>query len=84
MSTMRHLVVSVRGLLHRSNAELKRDMRWMTKDDGSRFLSVAELRETLMDELSKGHEVLRTGECDNHDWKHGCQGHPCTDEGTLQ
>jgi hypothetical protein len=69
------MCVSVRGLLHRSNAELRSDMKWITKDGGIPYASVAEFRNSLMDELAKGHEVLPTGECDNFDWKKGCQGH---------
>ena len=76
MSTSRHMVVSVRGLLHRSDCELQQDMSWITKDGGEKYGSVREMREALMDQLSQGHEVLPTGPCDNHDWKTGCQGHP--------
>ena len=74
-STNYHLCVSVRGLLHKPDRELKRDMRSMTKDDGSRFSTVQELRNALMDELAQGHEVLKIAPCDNFDWKNGCQGH---------
>lgn len=75
MTTNYHLVVSVRGMLHRNDSELRRDLKYITKDDGSHFSSVREFRQMLMDELSQGHEVLKTGDCDNHDWKDGCRGH---------
>lgn len=73
--TTYHLCSSVRGMLNWPNAETKRSLKWITKNDGTRFASVAEFRNMLMDELAKGHEILKTGECDNHDWKTGCQGH---------
>jgi hypothetical protein len=76
MSEIRHLVISVRGMLHWSPAETKRNLKSITKTDGTRFGSIAEFRSMLMDELTKGHEVLPTGECDRHDWKKGCLGHP--------
>jgi hypothetical protein len=60
--------------------EFKRALKYMTKDDGTRFGSVNELKEALMDELAQGHEVLPTGPCDNHDWKTGCQGHGQAEE----
>lgn len=74
--TTYHLVASVRGMLNWPRAEMKRALKYMTKDDGSHFGSIDELRNALMDELSQGHEVLpMCKECDNHDWKDGCQGH---------
>lgn len=73
--TTYHLCSSVRGMLNWPNSEAKRSLKWITKSDGTRFGSVQELRNMLMDELAAGHEVIKTGECDNHDWKTGCQGH---------
>lgn len=70
-----HLCVSVRGMLHWSNADAKRNMKSITKSDGTRYLSVAEFRNALMDELAQGHEVLPTGECEGFDYKTGCPGH---------
>lgn len=75
MSTTYHLVVSVRGMLNWPNVEAKKNLKWITKNDGTRFGTVAELRNMLMDELAKGHEVLKTGECDNFDFQKGCLGH---------
>jgi hypothetical protein len=71
-----HLSQSIRGLLHYSDRELRQALKWITKDDGSRFASPGELREALMDELAKGHVVLPTGECEGFDPKLGCPGHP--------
>jgi hypothetical protein len=74
--TTYHLSASVRGMLAWPRSEFKRALKYMTKDDGSHFASIEELRDALMDELARGHEHLKTGPCDNHDWKKGCQGHP--------
>jgi len=80
MSKTIHLVISVRGMLNWPIREAKRNLKWITKEDGTRYTSVDELRNALMDELAKGHEVLKTGECDNHDWKKGCLGHDTTEQ----
>lgn len=74
-----HCCISVRGLLHQSKRELQRVLRTITRDDGQPFRDVEELREALMDELSRGHEVLPLGDCDNFDYKTGCKGHPTED-----
>ncbi len=71
-----HLAQSVRGLLHYSDRDLRRALQWVTKDDGGHFRSPIELREALMDELAKGHELLPTGPCEGFDPKTGCPGHP--------
>lgn len=79
-ATNYHLSVSVRGVLRRSNRELKRDhLKWMMQDDGTPYPSADALRDALMDELAAGHEVLSLGECDNFDPKQGCLGHPAPD-----
>ncbi len=71
-----HMCVSIRGMLNWSEAETKRNLRSITKSDGTRYKSVAEFRNDLMDELSGGHEVLPMGElCDGFDYKKGCPGH---------
>ncbi len=75
MSQIFHLVISVRGMLKWPMAKAKRNLKWIKKSDGSPYNSVDEFREALMDELAQGREVLKTGECDNHDWKKGCLGH---------
>jgi hypothetical protein len=84
MSRTIHMCVSVRGMLRWSNAETKRNLRSMTKDDGSKFTSVDEFRSALMDQLSRGREVLPLGAaCDGFDYKVGCPGHE-TSEGSQQ
>jgi len=75
MPTTIHVCMSVRGALNWDRREQKRALKWITKDDGTPFKSVEELREALMDELAKGHEVLPMAPCDNFDWKKGCRGH---------
>jgi len=75
-----HLCVSVRGMLHWSPAETKRNLRSITKSDGTRYASVEEFRSDLMDELVRGHEVIPCGEpCKGFDYKKGCPGHESTD-----
>jgi hypothetical protein len=72
---MRHFCISVRGMLKWDKSTTKRNMRDIKKDDGSRFKSVGEFKEYLLNELLKGHEVLPLGNCDNFDFKTGCLGH---------
>jgi hypothetical protein len=70
-----HLCVSVRGLLHHSDRELRNFLKWITGDGGKPFASVTALRAALMEELSQGNEVLPTGPCEGFDYKTGCPGH---------
>ena len=70
-----HLAQSVRGLLHYSERDMKQALRWVTKDGGEHFRNTSELREALMDELAKGHEVISTGPCEGFDFVTGCPGH---------
>jgi hypothetical protein len=73
--TTYHLSQSIRGLLHYSDRELRAALKWIAKDDGQRFKTPAELREALMDEIAKGHELLPTGPCEGFDPRTGCPGH---------
>lgn len=77
MSTTIHLCVSVRGMLNWDKRYAKRMIKCggVTKNDGSRYASVDELRYELMNELAAGHEVLPTGPCEGFDYKTGCPGH---------
>jgi hypothetical protein len=71
-----HMAVSVRGMLSWPTREAKRMLKSILKADGSPYRTVDELREALMDELSRGHEVLPLGNvCDGFDFKDGCPGH---------
>jgi hypothetical protein len=70
------MCVSVRGMLNWSTAETKRNMKSITKSDGTRYSSIYEFRNALMDELALGHEVLPAGEqCEGFSFKTGCPGH---------
>jgi hypothetical protein len=72
--TMIHASLSVRGALYWGKRELRDATAWIKRDDGTRY-TTSELRDALMDELSKGHEFIRIGDCDNFDPKKGCLGH---------
>lgn len=82
MSRNIHMSQSVRGFLNnfRTKRELESAMKFITKDDGSRFSSPDELRDAFMDELAKGHEVIPMGDCPTFDFVHGCPGHEIADE----
>jgi hypothetical protein len=80
MSKTTHLCVSVREMLHWGEAETRRNLKSITKNDGTRFTSLAEFKNSLMDELAAGHEVLPMGEpCEGFDYKKGCPGHEVAD-----
>lgn len=73
MSTKKfHIGLSVRGALKWPKAGLKGLLR---HEDG-RDMTPDEAYDVLLDELAQGHEVIPYGDdCDNWDWKKGCQGH---------
>ena len=70
-----HMCMSVRGALNWDKKTLKRNAKGFTNKDG-KTMTPDEVRAALMDELSKGREVIPLGECDNFDFKTGCKGHP--------
>ena len=72
MTTRYHVCLDVRGAL--TNWRL-RDFTGMFKD-GDRLLTATQAKAFLLEELSKGREVIPYGECDNFSYKTGCQGHP--------
>lgn len=74
MLTKRHMKMSIRGFI--KNNSFPSDYRDVFTDDKGNPLSPHDAREFLFDELSQGHEVIPVGECDNFDFKNGCQGHP--------
>jgi len=55
-------------------------MKYTTKSDGTKFASVEEFKNSLYDELAKGHEVIPMGECEGFDYKTGCPGHDSSQE----
>lgn len=69
---MHHLSLSVRGALTNWT---KKDMGRLLQHDDRRTMTASEAREALLEELSKGHEVVPMGECNNFDFKKGCLGH---------
>ncbi|VVE82676.1 hypothetical protein [Pandoraea sputorum] len=71
-----HLCLDVRGALMNWKP---RDFRGMFKHDDGRTMSPDEAKAELLDELSRGHNFIPFGKCDNFDHKeHGCMGHPVT------
>lgn len=75
-TTRIHMSQSITGpLLNWKTPDWKRATKFITRLDGSRY-TVAELKRAFVEELSKGHEVVPVGECDNFDFKTGCKGHP--------
>lgn len=70
-----HMSQSIAGPLRNWRPrDWKHATEYITRNDGSRY-TPSELRTVFLEELAKGHEVVPIGECDNFDWKHGCQGH---------
>lgn len=72
MSRMYHLCLDVRGFLMHAK---KRDYRGIFKHDDGRPMTTDEAKRALLDELAKGHDKIACSECDNFDFKKGCQGH---------
>lgn len=79
-----HMCISVRGILRWNNRDLKRMLPMFTRDDGAHYATVDQLRDALLDEIAKGHEVLPMSTCDNFDWKDGCKGHEEPAEGEAR
>ena len=72
---MIHMRASVRGMLNWDRRTTQRNLRSITKTDGSRYRGVEEFRDALMDMLANGVEFVPMGECDGFDPKTGCPGH---------
>jgi hypothetical protein len=73
--TTYHVGVDVRGALLNWKA---REFGSCCRHDDGRRMTAREARLAFMDELSKGHEIIPCGPCDNWDWQKGCLGHPDT------
>ena len=75
MSRIIHMALDVRGFL--STAKFPRDYTRMFKHDDGRSMTPEEAREQLFDELTRGHEMIPYGSCDNFDYSAGggCRGH---------
>lgn len=52
-----------------------RRLRGLLRDEHGKLLSPDDARAALMDELSRGNEMLSFGGCDDFDPKTGCRGH---------
>lgn len=73
-----HMGINVRGCLKWPVKDFKRLVKGMKFSDG-RVMTPDQARDALLDELSKGHEVIPFGPpCDAWDYKTGCQGHEQT------
>lgn len=76
--SIRHCCLNVRGFL--SNTRFPSGYVGVFKHDDGRPMSPAEARETLYDELAKGHEVIpcvSADQCPGFDFTGGgCPGHP--------
>jgi hypothetical protein len=71
-----HMCQSITGpLMNWKKRDWQKATKYIFKNDGSRFTADA-LKQSFLEELALGHEVVPIGECDNFDWKKGCQGHP--------
>jgi hypothetical protein len=68
------MCLSVRGALNWDKRTFRNATKWIAKRDGTRY-TPEQLRDALMDELAKGHEVIPMSECEGFDFKTGCPGH---------
>lgn len=75
VNTITHMCLNVRGFL--SNNRFPDAYRGMFKHDDGRSMTPDEARNTLYDELAKGHEVIPLGSvCDGFDYSGGgCPSH---------
>lgn len=69
-----HMCLSVRGALKNMT---RRELGGMFEHDDGRKMTADEAKDALMDELSKGHEVIPFGKaCEGFDYSGGgCPGH---------
>ncbi|HMM31602.1 MAG TPA: hypothetical protein PKB13_07480 [Clostridia bacterium] len=75
-----HMHILVRDWLLKDD-EFLRGMATAISVDGVELQTAAQVRSALMDELDAGHECIPIGDCDNFDYKTGCNGHPIAPEG---
>lgn len=74
---MYHTCLDIEGALKWS----KRQLKGMLKNSiTGRVLTADEVRQYLIDRLKEGKSVIPMCECDNFDYKKGCQGHPIPDQ----
>jgi hypothetical protein len=79
--TTRHLRMSIKGALMRTDRELQIDLGdAITTDHGTVLHTGREIRAALLDELGKGRLYLPMGDCEGFDYTKGCPGHALPDE----
>ena len=75
MKTIKHMSLSVRGALTN-----KRNLKSLVGNitvKGVKLKTAQAVRDFLLDELAKGHELLpMSEECEGFDYVKGCPGHP--------
>lgn len=69
------MCIPVRDQLCRSDRSLEALWKDSIKVGGKTLSTAWEIRNFFVGQLAKGHEVVPAGECDNFDYKKGCQGH---------
>lgn len=75
--TKTHMCLCIRGALTNWS---DRNFKGMFQHDDGRTMSPAEAKAELLEHLSKGHEVIPYGPCDNFDYRGaGCLGHVVAD-----
>ena len=76
MSRTMHVHLSVSGSLSQGHTEMARLRTALRRSDGTKFASVRELREVLVELLAGGVECIPIGSpCEGFDPKTGCPGH---------
>lgn len=75
MSKSIHFAQSVRGAIELTIDVHEEALELFKEEDGKSYKNIYLLRDALYDQLAQGHEMIKTGECDNWDWKKGCLGH---------
>jgi len=75
MNTIRHVSLSVRSAL--TNKQTLKSLVGNITVKGVKLRTTEAVRDFLLDELAKGHELLPMSEdCEGFDYVKGCPGHP--------
>lgn len=76
MTEFKHMSQSITGpLVNWNDSDWIKALDWITRDDGTRYSSVSELRRQFVNLLLEGCHVVPLGKCDNFDKVKGCLGH---------
>lgn len=73
MKTTYHMGLDVKGVLKNWKPS---QLKGLLNHPDGKSMTADEVKDVLLNELSKGHEMLPIGECDKFDYKSGCLGHP--------